>query len=291
METRRQVLAAAAWGMLAAGCARGSSGGDDAQVIAYPYGEAAAQVADLHLPAERRGAPVVVLVHGGFWAAGYDRSLARELAADLVSAGYAVWNLDYRAVGAGGGWPTTLQDVASGCDALVPAATEHGLALADVAVVGHSAGGQLALWAAGRHRLRPGSPGAGPRLRPALAVSQAGVNDLVSAHALGLGGDAVAAFLDVPAGIDLRTHPARRHLIASPVELVPLGVPTLVVTGDADDRVPVSQSTGYAARARAAGDEVSLEVVSGEGHFEHLEVGSQVWARTRSWLDGRLHPG
>ncbi len=260
-------------------------------MIAYPYGDAPAQVADLYLPAEPRGAPVIVLLHGGFWSAGFDRSLEAGLAADLVTGGYAVWNLDYRAVGDGGGWPTTLQDVASGCDALVQVGLDHGLALADVATVGHSAGGQLALWSAGRHRLPAGSPGAGPRLRPALAVSQAGVNDLVQAHALGLGDDAVAAFLDVPAGTDLRTHPAQRHLVASPVELLPLGVPTLVVTGDVDDRVPAAQSTGYAALARAAGDDVTLEVVSGEGHFEHLEVDSQVWGRTRSWLDGRLQPG
>ena len=72
---------------------------------------------------------MVVLVHGGFWYSDYDRSLEVDVAADLVAAGYAVWNLDYRSIGNGGGFPTTFEDVAAGCDALVDAAAGPGLDL------------------------------------------------------------------------------------------------------------------------------------------------------------------
>lgn len=237
---------------------------------------------------------VVVTIHGGFWSCDYDRSLEEPVVADLVAAGYAVWNLDYRSVGNGGGWPATFHDVAVGLDALLGACRKHGLPSGRVALVGHSAGGHLALWGAARHRLPEGAPGAtagtmpGRSLRPVAVVSQAGVNDLVTAHRDHLGEDAVAALLDVEADTDLTADFAGRHRVTSPVELVPTGVPTLLVTGDADDRVPPSQSVQYAGHAQAAGDQADLVVVAGEGHFEHLDPASQVWARTREWLDDRL---
>src|SRR4051812_29492129 len=115
-------------GGLAAGCARQEPrpSGSTAQV--YRYGNAKAQVAELLLPA---GSPrgVVVLVHGGYWQAGYDRRLEDDVAADLVRAGWAVWNLDYRAVGDGGGWSATFADVAAGADRLAGAVREHDLPL------------------------------------------------------------------------------------------------------------------------------------------------------------------
>ena len=274
------VLAAAGCGA-SAGRGRESVGAVSSE---HRYGDDPVQVADLLLPAEPDGAPVVVLVHGGFWSAAYDRSLEVDVAADLVAAGYAVWNLDYRSVGNGGGLPTTFDDVAAGADLLADVAPQHGLDLARVGVVGHSAGGHLALWAAARHLLPSGAPGADPALRPAVAVSQAGVNDLVAAHRDGLGGGAVAAFL----GTGADPLPDDVVAVTSPSALVPTGVPTLVVTGDRDDRVPASQSEDYAELARAAGDDVTLEVVAGEGHFEHLEPTSGVWAVTRGWLDARL---
>lgn len=109
MTSRRQLLLAAASLLAVAGCgasARPDPHSPEAPVPQpFPYGEDAIQVADLYLPAEPQGAPVVVLVHGGFWSSAYDRSLEVDVAADLVAAGYAVWNLDYRSIGNGGGSP------------------------------------------------------------------------------------------------------------------------------------------------------------------------------------------
>ena len=119
----------------------------------YPYGPHPAQYGELWLPG-RAAVTTVVIVHGGFWRARYDLSLGRPLAADLVRRGYAVWNLEYRRVGAGGGWPATFEDIAAGIDLLadLPVSTSR------IAAIGHSAGGHLAAWAAGRGGWRPALP-------------------------------------------------------------------------------------------------------------------------------------
>lgn len=253
----------------------------------HSYGRDDIQVADLHLPAgDVTGRPVVVTIHGGYWSSVYDRSLQDAVVADLVAAGWAVWNVDYRSVGNGGGYPQTFDDVAAACDLLVEVGGRMGLDTARVAVIGHSAGGALALWAAARHRLPPGAAGADPRLRPVAVVSQAGVNDLVSAADQGLGDGAVVALL----GVEPDDDPEKLYAVTSPVALLPLGIPTMVVTGDADTSVPPGQTTLYAQAATAVGDPVQLQMVAGEGHFEHLDPSSQVWAVTRNWLLTQVPP-
>ena len=251
----------------------------------HAYGPAKAQVADLLRPA---GVPhgVVVLVHGGYWQAGYDRSLEDRVAADLVSRGWAVWNLDYRAVGDGGGWPNTFTDVAAGADLLVEVAGNEGLALDRVVTVGHSAGGTLALWLAARHRLPAGGIGASPKLRPTAAVTQAGVNDLAAGSRDGLGGGAVDSVMG-----GSPTQVPDHYRVADPAALVPIGVRQLVVTGADDTVVPPDQSTAYAARTNAAGDTVDLVVVPHEDHFAHLDPKSGAWKAAVDWLDGLTRTG
>ncbi len=251
----------------------------------HTYGPAKAQVADLLRPA---GVPhgVVVLVHGGYWQAGYDRSLEDRVAADLVARGWAVWNLDYRAVGEGGGWPNTFTDVAAGADLLVEVAGNLALALDRVVTIGHSAGGTLALWLAARHRLPAGAVGAAPKLRPIAAVTQAGVNDLAAGSGDGLGGGAVDSVMG-----GSPTQMPDRYRVADPAALVPIGVRQLVVTGGDDTVVPPDQSTSYAARAKAAGDTVDLVVVPREDHFAHLDPKSGVWKAVVGWLDGLTRTG
>ena len=278
------------------GCARrtaatGTTSTSSPDAVARPstashtYGPAKAQVADLlRPPGVAHG--VVVLVHGGYWQAGYDRSLEDRMAADLVTRGWAVWNLDYRAVGDGGGWPNTFADVAAGADLLVEVAGTAGLALDRVVTVGHSAGGTLALWLAARHRWPDGAVGAQPKLRPTAAATQAGVNDLAAGSGDGLGGGAVDSVM----GGTPQQVPAR-YRIGDPAALVPIGVRQLVVTGDADTVVPPGQSTSYAARAKAAGDDVDLVVVPREDHFDHLDPKSGVWKAVVDWLDGLTRSG
>ena len=130
------------------------------QPTVHRYGAHPAQFGELWLPdgARRNGAPpgTVVIIHGGFWRARYDLRLGRPLAADLAARGYAAWNLEYRRALAGGGWPGTFEDVAAGIDLLATLPVDTTAVIA----VGHSAGGHLAAWAAGRAKLPPGAPGA-----------------------------------------------------------------------------------------------------------------------------------
>jgi acetyl esterase/lipase len=247
----------------------------------HRYGRHASQVADLHLPdGPDVPPPVAVVLHGGFWRARYGRELMDELCRDLAAHGWAAWNVEYRRVGlfAGGGWPDTFADVAAAIDHL--ARVLEPLDLERVVAVGHSAGGQLALWAAARGRLPAGAPGAAPRVPVRAAVGQAAVSDLEEADRLSLGGGSVRRLLG--GGGQRR---AERYALASPAALLPIGVPQLLVHGGRDEEVPVSLSERYAQRARAAGDEVDLAVRPEDGHYEHLDPGSEAWRIAREWME------
>jgi acetyl esterase/lipase len=237
-------------------------------------------VVDLWLPAgPARG--VVVLVHGGFWRAAYDRTLQDEVVADLVAARWAVWNVEYRPVGDGGGWPRTFEDVAAAGDALADVAPSHGLPLDRVVAVGHSAGGTLATWLGARHLLPAGAVGSGPLVRPVAVCAQAGVLDLVAGARERLGDGAVTDLL----GATPDAGP-ERYATTSPAALVPSGVPVLALTGADDDVVPPRQSQSFVTAAERAGDDARLHVVPGEGHMEHLDPRSACWRAARAWLDG-----
>jgi acetyl esterase/lipase len=231
------------------------------------YGEDPSQFGELSLPA---GTPrgTVVVVHGGFWKAAYGLEYGRPLAADLVEHGWAAWTVEYRRVGNGGGVTTTLDDVAAAIDALA----ELDVPLDRVVTLGHSAGGHLATWAASRGR-HPEWPA---RVEVAGVVSQAGVLDLRSAYADGLGDGAVERFLGHPPGpADDRVDPIRQ---------VPLDVPVHCVHARDDDTVPISQSRDYVRAATDAGGRAELTEVEGD-HFVVIEPGSDVWRTTLGILE------
>ncbi|TPG29902.1 alpha/beta hydrolase [Mycobacterium hodleri] len=244
------------------GCSSGTPAvrGDDAGPVRVAYGEHPSQYAELSLPSGPEPSPVVVIIHGGYWSSSYGAELGRPLAAELVGRGFAALNVEYRRVGGGGGWPQTGQDVAAAVDALRDRST--GLDLKKVVALGHSAGGQLAGWLAARR------DGAVPLTG---AVLQAGVLDLVRGSVEGLGGGAVDTFLG---GSPAQEPDA--YAEASPIALVPLGVPTVCVHGTADPLVPISQSETFVAAARAAGDTTELRTFSGD-HFAPITVGTQAW--------------
>jgi acetyl esterase/lipase len=220
----------------------------------HRYGAHPEQWAELRLP--ERGEPrgVAVVLHGGFWRARFTLATTRAIATDLARRGWATWNVEYRRVGAGGGVPETLEDVAAAVRALPVTASR-------VVAIGHSAGGQLALWLC-RSGLLTG------------AVSLAGVCDLGEGARLAIGDGAVAAFVG---DADLA--------LADPMQRLPTGVPQLLVHGDLDDRVPVELSRRYASAARAAGDSCELLELAGVGHFEPIDPRSEAWSRTAAALD------
>lgn len=238
------------------------------------YGTDAAQRAELTRPGGTSKG-VVVVIHGGFWKCQYDLSLGRPLAASLAGQGWTAYNLEYRRVGNGGGWPQTLDDVAAGIDAL---ATIDGLDTRTVVTLGHSAGGQLAVWAAGRARLE-GMPWGGPRVPVTAAISQAGVLDLRAAIHDDLGDGATTAFMG---GADDTALDA-----ADPTARIPLDVPVWCVHGRDDDTVPLSQSIGYVDQARTIGADAELVEVEGD-HFTVIDPASRAWTRTLQILES-LH--
>jgi len=147
----------------------------------HRYGALPHQVCDLHRPSGRGPHPVAVVLHGGYWQPPYTKLVMRPLCHDLVRRGYAAWNVEYRRLGKdGGGWPMTFDDVAAAIDLLAELGDDR-LDLDRVALVGHSAGGQLALWAAARPSLPAGAPGAAPRVVAKRVLALAAVCDLVRA--------------------------------------------------------------------------------------------------------------
>jgi acetyl esterase/lipase len=247
----------------------------------HPYGPGSEQVGDLTLPGGPRpagGWPVVVLVHGGFWRDRYHRDLMAPLAADLATLGAASWNVEYRRVGpSGGGVPATLEDVAAAVDHLETLAADHHLDLDRVGVVGHSAGGQLALWLTSRGQRPPGSPGSPPRVRVVAAVAQAPVASLLDAGHLGDG--AVGDWLGCAPGDD----PAR-YALADPIRWVGHGVPVLLVHADGDEVVPLEQSHRYEAAASAAGDPVELVTAPGD-HMAVIDPDDGLWRAAARFLE------
>jgi acetyl esterase/lipase len=237
----------------------------------HRYGSHFHQFADLYLPPGDGPFPLAVVLHGGFWREQHTLDLMDDHARDLARRGWAAWNVEYRRVGevSGGGYPQTLEDVAAAIDAL--AGVDAPLDLARVVAIGHSAGGQLALWATAR---------AEPAVSLGAVVAQAGTLDLRAEERDPDGEAAVAIFMGGSAA-----EVPERYADASPIERVPIGVPQLLVHGDADQRVPVDTSRRYAAAARAVGDQVDLVVRPGEDHFVHLDTAGGAWADVVGWLD------
>jgi acetyl esterase/lipase len=267
--------------------------------VTLRYGSGHQQVADLWLPRTGRGgAPLVLLFHGGFWRAEWDRTHTATLAAALADVGYTVCTPEYRRTGEpGGGWPGTFDDVAAAVDLLPGLAATVDEALPDAAaatagtdraapglpgaglpdlrpivLAGHSAGGHLALWAAARHLLPNGSRRRQPFGKNKGVIALAPASDLAACHEARLDDDAAGDLIGGPP----ERYP-ERWAQADPARLLPLGVPVRIVHGTRDEQVPCGMSRGYVARARAAGDDATLDELPGCGHFELIDPRSAAW--------------
>jgi acetyl esterase/lipase len=240
-----------------------------------PYGQDALQFGDLRVPAGAGPHPVVVGIHGGFWRARYGLDYFGHACTALTAAGMATWNIEYRRLGnVGGGWPGTLMDVGRAVDYLRELGPQYGLDLARVVALGHSAGGHLALWAAGRRKLPRESALCAPHPLPLIGVvALAGVCDLRRAWELRLSDNVTEQLLGgTPEQVP------ERYAQASPAELLPLGVHHVLIHGTEDTNVPYGISADYAARASVVGDEVELVTLPGAGHFEIVDPQTPEWA-------------
>jgi acetyl esterase/lipase len=221
------------------------------QTHTIAFGDDGRRMGELWLP-KKPGAPLVILIHGGFWRAGKTLRATDALAAALTETGLAVWNIEYRA-GSGHGWRATLDDVAAAIDHTAILSRQYPVRGTRPLVIGHSAGGQLALWAAARAKSGRRYPGWGPSVLPSAVISLAGICDMVEAAESGLGEDAVLDFLGGPPHERVLWYQA-----TCPTRLLPLGVRQVIVYGADDSRVPAAMSRRYAKAAAFAGDNVEL---------------------------------
>jgi acetyl esterase/lipase len=254
----------------------------------HRYGSDRSQRGDLHLPAGAGPHPVMILIHGGSWRKRYGRVVMRALAADLLRRGWAVWNIEYRRIGNGGGWPETFVDVAAAVDHLDR--LHPSLDMDRVSVLGHSAGGHLALWAAGRDRLPSGAPGAvvgRPRVPLRCVIALAGVCDLAGAYRDWHGGAVRALMGGSPERLP------DRYAVADPIRHVPLTIPALLVHGLLDETVSVDISRNYARVARAAGGDLELVELDGEPgrHRAFIDPRQAGWGVVTRWLEQPTGPG
>jgi acetyl esterase/lipase len=254
-----------------------------------PYGKDSSQYGELRIPAVAGPHPVVILVHGGCFKAAYanPRDLA-PMADTLKAQGVATWNIEYRRLGQpGGGWPGTYLDVGRAVDHVRTLARQYRLDLGRIVIVGHSAGGHLAMWAAARSRLPATSP---VHQRHPLPVR--GVIDLagpvdMTANIEGYQALCRDSVITSLLGGTPATVPQRYQQV-SPISLLPLGVPQVLVAGTHEEFVPLPLMKAYAEAAQRAGDSVRIVVIPGAGHFEIASPRSPAWPRVESAIRSLL---
>jgi acetyl esterase/lipase len=252
-----------------------------------PYGSGPFQFGDLWLPQPQGSGllPLVVFFHGGWWKSEYDLGYAGHLCAALKKDGVATWSVEYRRVGeTGGGWPATFQDAAAGFDYAATLARSYPLDMSRVIAMGHSAGGHLAFWVAGRHHVQANSEIYQPRPKAAL-----------------LGTIALAGAVDLRLTIDLSgyfTYAHDKHEVyalmggspkelpdrykaGNPGDLLPFHVPQILIQGTADDQIPPELPTRWAEMARRLGDTVTVNLIPSADHFDVVDPQSGAWATVR----------
>jgi acetyl esterase/lipase len=252
------------------------------------YGPAPSQYAELFLPPGGGPFPVAVLVHGGCWTAGFGGiTQLRNMAAALTQRGIAVWNVEYRRVDeAGGGYPGMYEDMHAALDSLAAQGRTRPLDLERVVAVGHSAGGQLVQWIAGRSRIPASSPLHRTNMLPVRAVvSLGGLADLRREREL----IKSSCGRDTPelAGLPSAARPDV-YVDTNAAELIPNGSHTVLVTGELDTISPPRVAHDYAKRALAAGDSAEVVILPGASHYDEVAASSPSWPLVAAAIERTL---
>jgi acetyl esterase/lipase len=232
-----------------------------------PYGPGPDQFGDLWLPEAKASSrlPLVVFFHGGWWKSEYDLGYAGHLCKALKQAGIATWSVEYRRVEpSGSGWPGTFQDAAAGFDFAKKLAESYPLDLSQITAMGHSAGGHLAFWIAGRHHIDAHSELYNPRpqLAPRSVIALAGAVDLQAV--IDLAGDSTfrrnSKNVYKLMGGTPQEFP-ERYKAGDPAELLPFHISQLLIQGTEDDQIPPELPRLWAAKAHRAGDSAQVEII------------------------------
>ncbi len=245
------------------------------------YGVGEEQYGELWLPEGDGPFPLVIMVHGGCWQASIPGTILQDqLNADLRQRGFAVWNITYPRLGHDtGGYPNTFISTAMAVDYVRELADAYPIDLTRTVIMGHSAGGHLALWAGGRERLPDsGVPMASREpFMPRGVITLAGINDLERFHDEGPGrcGEPDTVLQLVDAAGRATNFPYRD---TSPAAMLPLRIEQVVISGELDPIVPASLGEAYAAEATEAGDPVKEITLEDAGHFELIDPTAPAWA-------------
>jgi len=245
--------------------------------VQIPYGAAPSQYAQLFRPTGAGPFPVVVLVHGGCWTVAFGgiRQM-HNVAGALAAQGIAVWNVEYRRIDeAGGGYPGTYQDMHAALDSLQSHAAQYQLDTSRIVAMGHSAGGQLVQWIAGRAKL--------PKTSPLYRDSFLPVNNIFS-----LGGladlrhekDLIKTSCDRELAQLAGSASSERPDIYSDTnaaDLMPNGSRTVLATGELDTISPPRVAHDYAAKAKLAGDQAEVLILPGASHYDEIAATSNAW--------------
>lgn len=240
--------------------------------IRLAYGTDPNQFGDLRMPKSKGPFPVLMNIHGGYWRAKYDLLHAGHLCAAITNKGCATWNVEFRRVGnPGGGWPATFEDIASSFRYLPQIARQHDLDVSRVVVMGHSAGGQLALCLSAHE--------------PAVhsVVSIAGVVNLRRAFELHLSDDAVVEYLggtpdEVP----------EHYREADPLRLPIPQAKQVLIHGLDDDVVAPVFSRGYTEQKKKNREDVTLVEIAKADHFDVIDPRSAAWQQVEEAVLGLI---
>lgn len=242
-----------------------------------PYGDHPSQFGVLRMPTLSGPSPVVITIHGGFWQSKYGLEENTPLDEDLTRRGYATWNVEYRRVGEeGGGWTGTFGDIIDAVNHLTQLKERFQLDLSRVIVLGHSAGGQLALWLASQTNKGQMS-GIESTLQIPIrgVISLSGVLDLRKMWEIHNGKGMVSPVTTFIGGSPQEV--SERYSLASPIELLPLNIEQVLIHGELDRHVPVDLSVEYFRRANELGDKVRLVVLPEVEHFAVIDPSSSAW--------------
>jgi acetyl esterase/lipase len=254
----------------------------------FAYGSAPSQFAELFIPGGPGPFPVAVLVHGGCWTKEFGGiTQLRNLAGALAERGIASWNVEYRRVDEpGGGYPGTYQDINAALSMLAQQASRYPLDLNRLVAVGHSAGGQLVQWMAGRARIPSNSPLYQPDPLPVKnVVSLGGLADLRREQAL------IKSSCDREIGQLTGAPSDKRPDVFADTnagDLLPNGSRTILVTGELDKISPPRVARDFAARARAAGDAAEVVILPGASHYDEVAASSHSWPLVLQAIESAL---
>lgn len=255
------------------------------------YGPAPQEYADLRLPSNGQGPfPLVILIHGGCWVSTFATSAIMAPLATAITdqLGVATLNIEYRAIDQeGGGWPGTFNDVSAAINFLTNVNTIYNLDLNNVVVLGHSAGGHLALWAGGSSNVMHNSP-----IYTPLNIPLKGIVDLSGPGSLESFYPDQDAICHQPVlteflGGSPTTQPVK-YSQASPIDLLPFKLNQVLIAGADDPDFPLNFGTEYESKGRSLGDNVNFFPVMNASHFEPLSPNSDVWPVIQNTLNNML---